>query len=64
LECRSLFWKYDINEGLERFERMVTDRIPEQAIKYKHKREKKHETSVEKIGEPTSPCGLRNSYYV
>jgi hypothetical protein len=54
-DCRSLFWKYnDINEELQRFERTVTDRIPEQAIKYKSKREKKHGTPVEKMGEPTS----------
>jgi hypothetical protein len=55
LDCRSLFWKYnDINEGLQRFERTVTERIPEQTIKYKPKREKKHGTPVKKMGETTS----------
>jgi len=43
---------------------MATDRIPEQAIKYKPKREKKYAAPVEKMGESTSPLGLRNSYYV
>ena len=65
LECRSLFWKCnDINEGLKRFERMVTDRITEQAIKYKPKKEKKLGAPVEKMGEATSLSGLTNSYYV
>jgi hypothetical protein len=49
-------------EWLQHVERMDTDRIPKQALKYWPKREEKHRTPKEKMEGPASSRAIKNRH--